>query len=359
MADKRGKAMKNLLALFAAAPVKGRTTEEKRRILYYPEVYKRHYMDVLARYRLALAERNGKPIGWQGMRDLVMAPEDQRLAQEMDRRFGIDVQRDRPRSELVSLEDFKGWYHPQKSHLPSDIKFQYIERFLRQLRITGEIDAIERALDEAQLEYIREALHEFYRPVPYAGESELLRELNMPRIEGLVSFGCFELDAELLKLPAGQKGVCLLLLRDYVSHITPVEIVLVRIQPEGSPHIFVPVFAGFLLSETVLGAASMDDIGLMGKLVLTRATGATPADDGVRVLCDGTTLEAFATFRADALELQIGNGDGLQLLKPVFGLEAGSDKGGKNVQLRLRRIDREKYLPGGEQGLFFRYRSWA
>lgn len=359
MTDERGKAMRNLQALFAATPVKSPTSEEKRRVLYYPDAFKRHYMDVLGRYRTALAERTGKPVGWQAIRDLVMAPDDQRLAKDRAHRDGIDIQKDRPRSELVSLEDFKGWYHREKSHLPSDIKFQYIERFIRQLRITGEIDAIDRALDEAQLEYIREAFHVFYRPVPYAGETEILRAVNMRRIEDLVSYSCFELNAELLEMPAGQKGVCLLVLRDYVSHITPVEIVLVRIRPEGPPHILVPVFAGFLLSETVLGVAIMDDVGLMGKLVLTRETGASPADDGVRVLCAGTTLEAFATFRGDELELGIRNGDGVQLLKPVFGLEAGSDFDGEGVQLNLRRIDREKYLPVGEPGLFFRYRPWA
>ena len=359
MTEERGKAMRNLQAMFAATPVKGRTSEEKRRVLYYPDAFKRHYMDLLGRYRMTLAERTGKPVGWQAMRDLVMAPDDQRLAKVRGHRDGIDIQKDRPRSELVSLEDFKGWYHREKSHLPSDIKFQYIERFIRQLRITDEIDAIDRALDEAQLEYIREAFHVFYRPVPYAGETEIFRSLDMPSIEALVSYGCFELDAELLEMPAGQKGVCLLLLRDYVSHVTPVEIVLVRIRSDGPPHIFVPVFSGFLLSETVLGVTFMDGVGLKGKLCLTRESGATPADDGVRVLCEGTTLEAFATFRDDALELGIGNGDGLQLLKPVFGLEVGSDYEGESAHLRLRRIDREKYLPGGEPGLFFRYRPWA
>lgn len=360
MAEERGNALKNLQALLGPTRVPGRTAEDKRRVLYYPDAFKRHYMDVLGRYRIALAERNGKPVGWQAMRDLVMSPEDQRLAKERGRRDGTDIQKDRPRSGLVSLEDFKGWYHREKSHLPSDIKFQYIERFVRKLRITGEIDAIECALDEAQLEYIREALHVFYRPVPYAGEGGILRAVNMPLIESLVSYGCFELDAEFLEMPDGQKGVCLLLLRDYLSHITPVEIVLIRSNSEGHPAVYVPIFSGFLLCETVLGLGlgMMDDVVLVGKLVLIRDTGATPADDGVRVLCEGTTLEVFATFREDELQLGIGSGDGLNLIKPIFGLAAGDAETDK-APLSLRRVDRKKYLPNGESGSFFRYRPWA
>lgn len=360
MAEERGKAMKNLQTLFAATRVKGRTAEEKRLLLYYPDAFKRHYMDVLARYRFALAERTGKPVGWQAMRDMVMAPEDKRLATERARRDGTDVQKDRPRSELVNLEDFKGWYHPKKSHLPSDIKFQYIERFIRQLRITGEIDAIERALDEAQLEYIREALHEFYRLVPYPDWIKQSLEFNMPRIESMVSYGCFKLQTELLAMPQGQKGTCLLLLREYVSHITPVEIVLIRSNSEGRPPVCVPVFSGFLLAETVHGLSiTMDTISIMGKLVLIRDTGATPADDGVRVLCEGLTLHVLATFRNDALELGIDAGDDLEVIKPIFGLGAAGDAGTDNSPLTLRRVNLQKYLPDGDAGLFFRYRRWA
>jgi hypothetical protein len=312
--DPKGK-KPDLQALFSPPRVQGRTAQEKRRVLYYPDAFKRHYMELLARYREALSNQTGKAVGWQSIRDQVMAPEDQVLSRAQGDRWQVDVGTDRPRSPLVTLEDFRGWYNPQKSHLPSDIKFQYIERYVRLLRVTGEIDAIERELDQVQIDYIRDALHLFYRPVPYAGETEILRGLNMERIERLVSHGCFELETALLPFPPGQTGKCLLLFRDYVSHITPVEILLVRLRAEGPPHILVPVFSGFLLSETVFGEAMMlEDVSFMGKLVLTRQSGATAGDDGVRVLSEGTTLGTLASFSDRSLELSIGGGEDAQLL---------------------------------------------
>ncbi len=351
--------IRDLQALFKAQPVRLPTTEERRRVLYYPEAFKRHYMDVLERYRATLSQRAGKPVGWQTVRDQVMANEDQKLSKAQGDRWQVDVGTDRPRSPLVTLEDFKGWYHPQKSHLPNDIKFQYIERYVRLLRVTGEIDAIERELDQAQLNYIRDALHLFYRPVPYAGATEILRDINMERIERLVSHGCFELEAALLPLPPGQTGKCLLLFRDYVSHITPVEILLVRQREEGPPHLLVPVFSGFLLSETVFGEAMMlEDVGFMGKLVLTRQSGATAGDDGVRVLSEGTTLGTLATFSDKSLVLSLGGGEEAQLLRAVFGLEASAEDT-ESVKVAVRRIDPRRYFPDGEIGRFFRYRPWG
>lgn len=350
----------DLQALFSPPAAPSRTIQEKRRVLYYPDAYKRHYMDLLGRYKEMLSDRSGKPVGWQAIRDLVMAPEDERLAREVMDRDKVDVAVGRPRSGLVTLEDFKGWYHPQKSHLPSDIKFQYIERYIRLLRVTGEMDEIERTLDAVQLEYIREALHLFYRPVPYAGETEILREINSEAIERLVSRACFEVEAELLDLPKGEKGLCLLSFRDYVSHITPFDIVLIRVRPGGEPPVLVPVFAGFLVTETVLGLglAEADQIVLRGKLVMTKETGASVGDDGVRVLCEGTNLEAMVTFGEKLLEITLGNGDGLQLLGPLFGVEEMQGSGGESVNVVIRRTEPSKYLPDAEQGLFFRYRPW-
>jgi hypothetical protein len=228
--------------------------------------------------------------------------------------------------------------------------------------VNGEIDAVERALDQAQLNYIRDALHLFYRPVPYSGGAEILRGENMARIERLVSHGCFELETALLPLPPGQTGTCLLLFRDYASHITPVEIVLVRQREEGPPHIFVPVFSGFLLAETVFGVAMMlEDVAFMGKLVLTRQSGATAGDDGVRVLSEGTTLATLATFKESALDLSLWGGEDAELAGAVFSLVAGAEEEEDSDKSKgaIRRIDPKKYFPDGETGRFFRYRPWA
>lgn len=360
MAKEPKNRLRDLQSLFKAQPVQRATYEERRRVLYYPDLFKRHYMDVLARYRETLAHRAGKPVGWQTIRDLVMAHEDEKLSKAQGDRWQVDVGTDRPRSTLVTVEDFKGWYDPKKKHLPSDIKFQYIERYVRGLRVTGEIDAIEQELDQLQIDYIRDALHLFYRPVPYAGETELLREINMERIERLVSHACFELKTPLLPLPPGQTGHCLLLLRDYVSHITPVEILMVRQRGEGGPDLVTPVFSGFLLSETVLGVAmtSDDKVSILGSLVLTRQSGATAGDDGVRVLSQGTTVGTLASFGDNALEMSLGGGDESQLLKAVFGVDASAEEA-EQVRVEVKRVDPGRYFPDGEIGRFFRYRPWG
>ena len=350
--------LRDLQALFKAPPVQCPTAEERRRVLYYPDAFKRHYMDVLDRYRAELSERSGKPVGWQTIRDMIMETEDRDELLAAQRRK-VDVGTDRPRSPIINKEDFKGWYDPKRSHLPTDIKFQYIERFVRLLRVIGEIDAIEQELDQAQLNYIRDALHLFYRPVPYAGAAEIFRGENMERIERLVSYGCFELETALLPLPPGETGTCLLLFRDYASHITPVEILLVRQRDEGPRHIFIPVFSGFLLAETVMSVAIMrGDVVFMGQLVLTRPSGATAGDDGVRVLSEGTTLGTMARFTEGSVEFSLGGGDDAQLLRAVFGHEA-PDEDTENITVAVKRIDPKPYFPDGKIGRFFRYRPWG
>lgn len=132
-------------------------------IVYFPDGLKRHYMDLLLRYKQEQSELRGKPVGWQTIRDEVMAREDALVAARM-RRQKLEVEVDRPRSDLVTLEDFKGWYHRSKSHLPSDVKFQYIDRFLRGLRAEGALDSVESAWVRARRAYLMEALGAFYKP---------------------------------------------------------------------------------------------------------------------------------------------------------------------------------------------------
>lgn len=107
--------------------MKAKCADQQRAVLYYPEAFKRLYMDVLGCFRDDLAQCSGRQVGWQALRDMVMQPEDELLAGELSGlRDRIKVDNTRPRSPLVTLEDFKGWYHPKKTHVPSDLKFQYI-----------------------------------------------------------------------------------------------------------------------------------------------------------------------------------------------------------------------------------------
>jgi hypothetical protein len=350
---------RDLQALFKAPPVQQPTAEQRRLLFYYPEAFKRHYMDVLERYRAELSERSGKPVGWQSIRDMIMETEDADELLAAQRRK-VDVGTDRPRSPIITKDDFKGWYDPEKSHLPSDLKFQYIERFVRLLRINGELDAIEKALDQDQVNYIRDALFLFFRPVPYSAGANFLKGPNEERIHRQVSHTCFELKSTLLPLPAGQTGTCLLLFRDYCNHIIPVEILLVRQRDEGPPHIYVPVFSGFLLAEIVKNFADIGgDLVFMGKLVLTRSSGATACDDGVRVLSEGTTLGTMAWFKETELNLSLSGGEDQNLSEAVFGLVAGSGEEGDEAKGLIRRVDPKRYFPDGETGRFFRYRPWG
>lgn len=132
-------------------------------LVYFPDGLKRHYMDLLLRYKQQLSKESGKAVGWLAIRDRIMAREDA-LEAEAKQRSGYGVKVDRPRSDLVRLDDFKGWYNPKNSHLPTNTKFQYIDRFIRGLRVEGLLDEVERAASDAKREYHRECLAIFYHP---------------------------------------------------------------------------------------------------------------------------------------------------------------------------------------------------
>lgn len=130
---------------------------------FYPPKLKSYYLDVLAKYKEQQSTARGKVVGWLTIRDEIMASEDAKLSEKM-RREGLEVEVDRPRSAALTLDDIKGWYKAGRSHLPSDGKFRYIDRFVRGLRLQGGIDVIERGFAESRREYLRDALASFYRP---------------------------------------------------------------------------------------------------------------------------------------------------------------------------------------------------
>lgn len=144
----------------AAGP---RQASRLQSVPFFPPTLKRHYLDVLAQYKEKLSADSGRATGWQRIRDMIMEREDAQLcaASELER---IKLDNTRPRSPALTLEDLKGWFGPKASHLPSDQKFQYIDRFIRGLRLAGDLDDIEQSVAAAERDYVREALVTFYRP---------------------------------------------------------------------------------------------------------------------------------------------------------------------------------------------------
>lgn len=356
-----GKALPN--SLTGLAQVRSQTTAEKRAVLYYPDAFKRHYMEILERYRQELARERGKPVGWKTIRDMVMAPEDEMVVRQCgSKRDRINVETTRPVSTAVTENDFKGWYGKDSSHLPTDIKFQYVERFVRFLRKSGAIDDIERALDLAQGEYVRDALHLFYRPNAYGGDRLVLKEGQMGLTQKLVSGACFEVEARWLGDGPSRPAVCLLLLGDYGNHVTPVDIVLLRNEPRkgsGEQVDFVPLYTGFLVTDTIF-PSSEDRALLLGKLLLSKGSGATPRDDGVASLSEGGTYNSAATFDAKGVEVGLETGNDLALLGPVFGVEVGGTDGKEALTPpAMRRVVVDDRIKALERGLVFRYRPWG
>lgn len=97
-------------------------------LAYGPELKKR-CLALLEGYRADLSAKQGKPVGWAQIRDMVMVVEDREIAD--------GAEGSGQRSFLVTTEDFKGWFSAKSSHLPSDMKFQYVLRFLRSLEVAG------------------------------------------------------------------------------------------------------------------------------------------------------------------------------------------------------------------------------
>lgn len=148
---------------------------------YYPDKLKTYYLDLLLRYKNQRAKERGRGYGWQSIRNEIMASEDEKLVQAR-RKQKINVDVDRPRSEDFNTDDLKGWYRRGNSHLPTDFKFQYIDSFIRGLRLEGRIEAIERVISEARREYFRESITQFYRP-DLAFPKQIYAEAKDPRNE--------------------------------------------------------------------------------------------------------------------------------------------------------------------------------
>lgn len=137
----------------------------KKAPYYFPDALKRHYLDLLRQLKEQQSVTSGKRVGWLTIRDQIMKPEDDELAASLSaHKHRIDVESTRPRSAMLELNDLKGWFNPKTSHLPSDVKFQYIDRFIRSIRLAGELDAIEHKVRESEREYLREAMLQFCRP---------------------------------------------------------------------------------------------------------------------------------------------------------------------------------------------------
>lgn len=91
--------------------------------LTYAAAFKIRCLELLKEYRADLSAKQGKRVSLAQMRDMIMAAEDEAESGQ--------------RSSLVSTEDLKGWCSEKSTHLPSDMKFEYVLRFLRSLEAGG------------------------------------------------------------------------------------------------------------------------------------------------------------------------------------------------------------------------------
>lgn len=337
------------------------------RLLYYPDAFKRHYMELLRRYRDELSQQTGRRIGWQTIRDMMMEPEDRAVSDSLAR-SGAANDKARVRSTLVTLDNMKSWM--DDDILPSDVKFQYVERFIRSLRVRGQLDEIEHALDHAQREYIGDALRLFYRPSPsVCREPGERQDRIMPGVRELLSHSCYVLPALAIESEPAQArvSVCLLILHDYGDHVTPLDIVSLReAPPSGAPLDavdFVPLYTGFLITETILPAIDLptvsSELGLMGKLIVSKMSGATAGDDGYAAMSEGGTFECMAKVTSAQIDLLLSVGDGLTLFAGILGAELPPSAASVSVGgPPLKRIQRDARIETLQHQLAFRYRTW-
>lgn len=145
------------------SPAASGETERFEGAPFFPPTLKRHYLDLLAQFKTKLSADSGRAVGWQRVRDLIMEPEDTLLAASYAS-SSLRIDNTRPRSTALTLDDLKGWFGPKAAHLPSDQKFQHIDRFIRGLRLSGDLDGIELSVATAERDYVHEALVTFYRP---------------------------------------------------------------------------------------------------------------------------------------------------------------------------------------------------
>jgi hypothetical protein len=119
----------------------------------------------------------------------------------------------------------------------------------------------------------------------------------------------------------------------------------------------VPLYTGFLVTEGVLGGLLVDErVISIGKLILTKESGASPGDDGTRALSDGGTYSAWARFSEDGVELDLGTGEDLGLMGPVFGVDVGGDQ--QTLKVSVKRIERDDEIEAIVGRLAYRYRTW-
>lgn len=268
-------------------------------LVYFPDGLKRHYMDLLLRYKNELTRTSRKRVGWQAIRDQMMAEEDAAEA-EKEGWNDQDKKVNRPRSDRVRLDDFKGWYNPKNSHLPTDPKFQYIDRYIRGLRVAGLLDEVEREASDAKREYHRECLAIFYHPQnafqgkePAGFRGELVRILDST----IFAAYCRPQGDD----PSFERQYLLLLFcHAFKGNISPVDVVACVIPPglEAGPlrsgsvqttaleclrHFdtlssrLVYLYSGFIVLERYGLASPMRTSGASASLALSSPTGASVA----------------------------------------------------------------------------------
>ena len=275
----------------------GERTPVDPALVYFPEGLKRHYMDLLLRYKQQLAVQTRKRVGWLAIRDRIMAHEDA-LEVEKQRRLGVDVTVDRPRSDRVKVGDFKQWFLPGNTHLPMDWKFQYIDRFIRGLRAEGLLDEVERETSNAKREYHRECLAIFYHPQnAFQGNEPAGFQAELARILDSTIFAAY-------CRPQGDdpsfesQYLLLMFCHAFKGNISPVDVIACVIPPgleSGPLHVgkvqstaldclrqfdtlstrLIYLYSGFIVLERYGLASPMRTSGASASLALSSPTGAS------------------------------------------------------------------------------------
>jgi hypothetical protein len=275
----------------------GERTPVDPALVYFPEGLKRHYMDLLLRYKQQLAVQTRKRVGWLAIRDRIMAHEDA-LEVEKQRRLGVDVTVDRPRSDRVKVGDFKQWFLPGNTHLPMDWKFQYIDRFIRGLRAEGLLDEVEREASNAKREYHRECLAIFYHPQnAFQGNEPAGFQAELARILDSTIFAAY-------CRPQGDdpsfesQYLLLMFCHAFKGNISPVDVIACVIPPgleSGPLHVgkvqstaldclrqfdtlstrLIYLYSGFIVLERYGLASPMRTSGASASLALSSPTGAS------------------------------------------------------------------------------------
>lgn len=122
---------------------------------YFPISLKQYYRTILIEHK----ERIG--IGNQSLRDEIMAPEDQALSDQYERLNGR-MPKKRLRDTRLTLDDVKKWLSPNSFHHLGDPKFTFVNRYVQELIVAGELNDVETKYSTERKYFHQQALRDIF-----------------------------------------------------------------------------------------------------------------------------------------------------------------------------------------------------